>query len=378
MKTVEVPLTSDPQTITIVTGADENYAIGLAVTLRSAIDHLGPDRKLDVYVIDGGILEETRLKLLASWNDPRVTISWKNPKLDSLDGFVTTDYLNRSTYLRLLIPEIVPESTTKVIYLDSDLLITQDLGLLWDEPIDDFAILAGQEVGAPYVDAAIVFADDSKKYSRVGITTPIKNYRELGMDPYAKVFNAGILVVNVAKWRAMDVPGLAHKCLIDHREHVLFCDQYALNVVLANDWREIDSRWNLTASFFEYSSVLNSPFSSTVYDELASGAWILHFTGKLKPWHDNFALPIGLDYFSSLDSTAWRGLRPAWTNSNKPTRPERSNSTSDATFSILSIPQKTKRTWGAWWVKRKFKFRSRFAKSSPAVSSSKETYLKAS
>jgi lipopolysaccharide biosynthesis glycosyltransferase len=298
---------ADP--LIVVTGSDENYAIGLAITIRSMLHHLAADRCVEIYVMDGGIEEGTKQSILDAWRDDRATIHWRRPSMLGLQHLKIDGHLNHATYLRLLIPEIVPSGTSKVIYLDSDLLIRRDLGLLWDEPIDNFAVLAGQETGSPYVDAEVVFAGNRKKYSKLGTTRPIRNYQALGMNPRRKTFNAGILVINVDFWRANDIPAKAMQCLVDNEPHVLFCDQYALNVVLANDWRELDTRWNQTASFYSYRNVAESPFDQATFDRLAYDPWICHFTWRYKPWWKGCEEhPYASEFFAHLQQTAWGGV----------------------------------------------------------------------
>ena len=51
-------------------------------------------------------------------------------------------HLTKDTYLRFLAPEILPDGVSRVIYLDSDLVVLDDIGGLWD--ID----LAGNPLGA--------------------------------------------------------------------------------------------------------------------------------------------------------------------------------------------------------------------------------------
>ena len=45
----------------VVCCADEAYALPLAVTVRSALDHLDPSRVLDLYVVDAGITPRKQL-----------------------------------------------------------------------------------------------------------------------------------------------------------------------------------------------------------------------------------------------------------------------------------------------------------------------------
>ena len=333
---------TDP--LVIVTGTDENYSIGLAVTVRSMLFHLNPQRHVEMYLLDGGISPATKQRLLASWVDPRLRIHWLDANMDTLRHLVTAGHLNHTTYLRLLLPDILPAACRKAIYLDSDLLIRRDIGLLWDECLGGQAVLAGQETGAPYVDAKIVFAEQPSKYSKVGITTPIKNYRELGMNPWAKVFNAGLMLINVDYWRKHQIPQQAFECLKQHREHVLFCDQYALNVVLAGKWRELDTRWNQTAHFYNYRGVDDSPFEDEIYRRLKHDPWVCHFTWMYKPWWQGCDHPFAAEFVQQMRLTDWR-------NHQLEPNPGLAQQTKELNKQGV-IPR---RTWSQWLQKRKHK-----------------------
>jgi lipopolysaccharide biosynthesis glycosyltransferase len=140
--------------------------------------------------------------------------------------------------------------------------------------------------------------------------TPIPNYRELGLPPDAKYFNGGLLVANIAQWRRENYAGRMVKCLRDHREHVIWWDQYALNVVLANKWRELDPRWNQGAHIFVYPNWRESPLDRDTFAHLRLDPWIVHFCSPSKPWHYFCHHPFARDFFRCLDQTDWKGWRP--------------------------------------------------------------------
>ena len=62
------------EAITLVSLADERYAIALAVMGRSLCESLPRTRRVMLYVVDGGIAAETKRRLLASWDHDRLTV----------------------------------------------------------------------------------------------------------------------------------------------------------------------------------------------------------------------------------------------------------------------------------------------------------------
>lgn len=297
--------------IVVATASDDNYAIGMAVTIRSAMHHLPVDRSLRVYVLDGGIAEDTKTKVLESWQHSRVAVEWIRPDMRALEGLLTIGHLNACTYLRLLMPHVLPRSLKKVIYLDADLLIRRNIAEIWDTPIDDHPVLAAVEVAAPFVDCATVFPASPERYKYTAEPNPVKNYRDLGIPGHRKFFNAGVLCVNLDRWRKDDIPRQAMQCLHDHKDFVLWCDEYALNVVTSGQWGEIDARWNQGAAFNSYPCWQESPFEKPVYESIKDDPWIIHFTWIKKPWLEDCKHPFQEEFLTYLDMTEWYGYRPA-------------------------------------------------------------------
>lgn len=296
--------------IVVVSAADDGYAMPLAVTIRSALDRLAPERRMRLYMLDGGLSDETKRRLLRSWNDPRLTVEWVQPDLNQVGDLMINGHVNVVTYLRLLMPIVLPENVERVIYLDADMLVRRDLGELWDEPQGDHAVLAVTDVAAPRIDAPNHLPKFKKCRDYLAGYTPIMNFRELGLPVDAGYFNGGLLVANLGKWRRERYAEQMLDCLRTHREHVLWWDQYALNVVLAGKWRALDDRWNQGAHLFVYPSWRESPLERDEYLRLAKDPWIVHFCSPSKPWHYFCRHPYAGDFRKCLKSTDWADWRP--------------------------------------------------------------------
>jgi lipopolysaccharide biosynthesis glycosyltransferase len=143
----------------------------------------------------------------------------------------------------------------------------------------------------------------------MGVAEPIANFRELGLQPTAPYFNAGVLLVDLAAWRAAEVTTKALACLEQHRRHVMFWDQYAMNVVMAGKWGPLDMRWNQGWHAFKYPNWQQSPFDRETFDRLRNDPYIIHFTTRFKPWH-GARHPLRKEFFKYVDRTAWTGWRP--------------------------------------------------------------------
>ena len=289
--------------------ADEGYALPLAVTVRSILDN-SPQRQFDLFVLDGGISQVSRDMAERSWDRDRLRVTWLRPDLGALQGLPVSGHINLVAYCRFLLPGLLPPWLDKVIYLDSDLLFRADAGRLWEEPLAGAWCLAVPDVSMPVFDAVKALDRPARCAPYLAALRPVSNYARLAIQPDAAYLNSGLLVIDLARWRADGVPRLLFECLARNRFFVRFHDQYALNVVLAGRWRALDMRWNQGAHIYRYPSWEDSPFSEDAYRLVREDPFVVHFSSRDKPWHYGYRHPSSQEFFRYLDCTAWAGWRP--------------------------------------------------------------------
>ena len=307
----KISMGSTREPIAVVTAADENYALPLAVTVRSTIRSLSRADRLDLYVIDGGISDASRHRLQSSWLDSRVQIHWLTPDLSPLSGLAVSGHASRTNYARLMLPHWLPARLNRVLYLDSDLLIKRPLRHLWNEDVSNVACRACQDPAAPWMDCSTMLRNYSRCAPRLAAEHPVPNFRALNIHGSAAYFNSGVMLVNLRYWREHSIAERSIECLHRNRDHVLWWDQYALNVVLYRSWQPLDIRWNQGAHIYRYPCALESPFDDATFGRLCRHPWIVHFSSHLKPWHPGDNHPYRLEFFRLLDQTSWRSWRPA-------------------------------------------------------------------
>ena len=78
----------------------------------------------------------------------------------------------------------------------------------------------------------------------LGARFGVASYQELGIDADAEYFNAGIMLIDVARWRSDDIAARALTYLRRYRRRVYFWDQEALNAAMVGNWTKLDARWN--------------------------------------------------------------------------------------------------------------------------------------
>ncbi len=225
--------------ITIVVATDNLYVVLLAALLKSIEENHKTSAPIHVHIIDDGVSEINRIHISNSVSTDVFTLFW-HKTADVLPEGVTLPNDNSAfpitAYLRLFGPYLIPATTKKMIYLDVDMIMVQDVSTLWETDLNGHIL------------AAVV--DLCKT---VGSTWGgIPNYKALGLNPESKYFNSGLMIIDPVQWRELGITNKVIKAVNDNLEHVNFADQYGLNLVLVDKWLSLDPRWN---SF----SVLDEP-----------------------------------------------------------------------------------------------------------------------
>lgn len=271
---------SSTNNISIVVASDNHYAILIAALLKSIDINHKTDEHIDFHIIDDGISVKTRKQLNTIANPERITLKWfESKKVIPADVTIPVDSSSfpLTAYLRVFSPYVIDQNADKLIYLDVDTIVQDDISKFWNIPLGNYTIGAIQDVGKT-VDCA---------------WGGVPNYQELGLKADTKYFNSGVLLINAKKWRAENISNQVISALIKYKKHVRLADQYGMNVVMANKWLELDSRWNWFA-FKEN----DDPF-------------IIHFL-DIKPIFTSYKSQeiYREEFFRYLSFTPWKNFKP--------------------------------------------------------------------
>lgn len=240
-----------------VFACDRRYAMPLATTLRSIVDADRSGQPLEFHVLTDGLSEHIRSRIFDSLPKGSASIRWVELDLELFREFSTLSYISRVTYARLLIPCLFPETISKVLYLDADLLVLDDLGVLWKTDLKENVL------------GAVLDGLDSKLKDRT-LQIPVPHVRDY--------FNGGVLLIDLNRWRTERITEKALEYLARYPRSP-FSDQDALNVACDGLWKQLDRRWNYLA----YNEKLD--ISTMVGEQRPS---IAHFTTWKKPWRASF------------------------------------------------------------------------------------------
>jgi lipopolysaccharide biosynthesis glycosyltransferase len=292
MLTIENTDRISQDSIPVICAADDKYSMQLGVMVASVLDNLSKDRFLQLYVIDGNISEDNKRKI-SKIIGSRGSIVYLYPKEEMLHGVKISGHISIATYYRLLIPDLLP-NLSKILYLDCDLVVNRNIVDLWEKDVEECFLRAVPEMSMPTFSEGIV------------------GYEKLGYSGNEMYFNAGVLLINLQKWREQKVSEAAIRHIQEHIDDIRYWDQDGLNIALSNQWIPLEPIWNRTSHIHHYKSWQQSPFNEDIYKTLMQNPAIAHFTTKFKPWN-SYNHPDKRMFYRYLDKTSWAGWRfPLW------------------------------------------------------------------
>jgi lipopolysaccharide biosynthesis glycosyltransferase len=258
---------TEPFVLDVLTLADENFALPLAVLGRSILDHIRSGIRLRITVVDGGISAESRDRVTRSW-DEGVEVRWCEPLMGELDELVSIGRIPPLTFARLRAASMLPPDRERVVVLDADQLVLTDMTRLFEEPFAGATVIAPRDVFIPTAGSPFGLADGDA----------------WGVDREAPFFCAALMVIDLRAWRDTRVEERAVRFVMENASRLRSCDQDALNVVLAGKWRPLDTRWQVQPRALELAPAVTPQFSADERDALRREPWVVHFSGRLKPW----------------------------------------------------------------------------------------------
>ena len=278
--------------VRVITLADGKYAMPLAVTVRSLLEHHVSPRRLEITIIDGGLTNDDRRRLERSWEGATsAPARWKftAPRFHVAGEFPVWGRVQQLTYARLSIGDYFEAGEQRAVLLDSDMLVLADIAEFHDSDLRGAVIGACRDPFIPTVSSIDGLAD----------------WKQVGLASDSPYFNAGAMVVDLDQWRRQRITVRVAEFIDRHRDRLNQYDQDGLNAILAGAWTELDPRWQCHPRLEHALGV-----------RLASDPFIVHFSGRLKPWLYNAGHPLDRLYFDVLNRTEWRGVHPARTLSS--------------------------------------------------------------
>ena len=209
---------------------DDNYAPFLAVALNSAIKNANSDRTYKAIVLHQGLSETNirKLKRLETENF-RIELTPMQANFDALDDRMSNrlrcDYFTLTIYFRLFIPAMFPQYD-KGIYIDSDVVLTDDIANLFDIDMGDNFIAACNDLSIADIPPLVAYTENA-----VGVKAE-------------EYINSGVLLMNLKKLRENDLEGHFLSLLNTYHFDSIAPDQDYLNAMCNGKIHYLDETWD--------------------------------------------------------------------------------------------------------------------------------------
>jgi len=272
----------DPAAMQIIVGCDDGYACHLSVMLLSLFAH-SKTLPVQVHVMVPSAFA-SRAKLDQALGEDAGKLTYHVLEDGSVTVLKQREDITAVTYYRLLLTDVLPPSVQRVIYLDCDILLRGDLADLWGFHLDNAIVAAAIDPG-------------------------FMHKHVLGLPDDAPYFNAGVLLIDLMRWRSEAIGQHALAFAAAHPDRLTFNDQCALNWVLRDRWAVLNPVWNLQTQVL--TQVVNGEVRYIKpIPPIAASARVVHFNAPGRPWMYMDEHPFKPDYLAYKARTPWRRDRP--------------------------------------------------------------------
>lgn len=274
--------------------SNERYLPHVATLMQSLAASNPPDAITLHLLHDDTVTRDLQSALRASASRLGLGLMMQQPDAALIGTLPPSgSYYPSLIWYRILLPELL-ESVDRVLYLDADTLVLQDLRALWSLDLDHSLLAAVAQPAEP-------------QHSQAALS-------RLGLPADADYFNSGVLLMNLRRMREDDFSrrmievGHAQTERWKNSPHFRLPDQDAFNLVCFENWVKLHPKWNSLASLFLSHELKDLVREDAVqFAEAIASPAILHFEGSgfAKPWNYRCVHPLRHLYLAYRAHTAW-------------------------------------------------------------------------
>lgn len=271
------------------------YVSVVATSILSLMENNTSAPSIHFYIIDDGIENDKKEKLItliASY-DREVTFIYAPDPSELFDFPFVSRYQMGHSYVRMAVGTLLPSNIDRVICLDSDTLVLDDLSHLWN-----------LDLGANIM-AGVVDCMNLKAYKK-----------QFGLFKKEFYCNAGVFLIDLKKWREQNIEGKIKQIIKKKNGNVFFFEQTLMNYSCKGKILKLSPKYNCYTLFyaFSYKNLLKWRKPSIFYlenevKEAKENPVIIHFTRNFymlsRPWVDGCDHPYAKIYMKYKKMTPW-------------------------------------------------------------------------
>lgn len=236
---------------------NDGYVPYACVTIKSIVEHMNVDDDVHIHIVSDYISDAHRafIEKTAIHANVRFYIIEDNDLFTDLPTLTWSIY----TWYRLLLPKFLDIDVCKVLYLDCDVIVNDSLDGLFSTDLETKSIAACIDIQAynPY------------------------HYKRLKYDSHLKYICAGVLLINIDKWRKDNISTKIVEFAKSNSDILEWPDQDAINYVCREDKIILPARYGVLVPFFRSKDFVREHFSEM--EGLIDHPAIVHYAGY-QPW----------------------------------------------------------------------------------------------
>lgn len=278
--------------LSVVYSSDDKYAQHTGVSIISLLDNNRHFDDIDIYIIDNEISIENKKKLnsIVKDYDRKVEYIDFSKYKNQLKLNMEWD-ISLSSYARLFLSSMLPKNVEKVLYYDCDTIVVNKLDEIWNIDIDNYYVAGVQDT----------------------VSNEIK--RAVGINEEFKYINAGMLLINLKRWRKDKIEEKFINFIDKYNGNVIHHDQGVINGVLHKNMKIISPKFNLMTVYYimnrreivKYYGICGEFYSQEEIDEAINNVVYIHYTPGFttRPWVKGCKHPKKDEYWRYLSLTPW-------------------------------------------------------------------------
>ena len=279
------------QAIEICLTPDERYMKHAGVLMASILLNADVGEKINFYIFDdGSILPATKEKMklvekLAHQKQVQMTLKYIPIQVGSLfNGVPLAGYLSVATCYRLLAAQLLPH-LSRVLYLDSDMLVLSSLRPLWEMDLEGNLV------------------------AMVADSNYLALNQKYGFKEGEFYCNDGMLLFDLTLFRKGDYLNKVIQAIQIYQDQITLGIQDVNNLVFRGSIKYLDYDWNLQETSKTFKKL---KWNQKLLDACHRQPHIIHYITAEKPWNPRVRRFSKTHYyFDYLKLTPWKNY--VWT-----------------------------------------------------------------
>ena len=250
----------EKQTLEVAIATDSNYIVPVTVMLKSLFEN-NKDMLITINILYlFSLTKDSDIEFLDNYITEHGNLCRRLGITDEQLGEVPECRNSKNTYLRLLLPSILPTNIHHILYMDGDIIINKSIEFFCSFDLGNAYIAGAKETTR--------FFSDS-------------HCKELNLPDNFDYFNAGIVLMNIKKMREEQFTTIFFDYIRNYF-NVIYNDQDILNGTLWENVKYFPPKFNM--NFLVEPDAALSTWDKEELDEAKKNPVIVHYIGPMKPW----------------------------------------------------------------------------------------------